>query len=87
MTTEQIKQAIADGIAEGFKNPNFHCRYSISAEDHQAQHAAMQKFIEFTGKVDNLKWSVLKKLISWMVITAFTFGLYWTGIKYHWFGG
>lgn len=81
MTSDEIKAAVEAGIRSALADPEFHCRYKISPEDHSRQHQAMEKFIVFTARLDDLKWSVMKKLIAWMVIGAFGLMLFGAAVK------
>lgn len=68
----ELAAAIEKGIRAAFTAPELHCRYQIDPEKHEQQHEALEKFIRFTGRVDDLKWSALKAAVIWFVIGAFS---------------
>ena len=81
MTEEQIRQAVIDGIKVAFSNPDFHCRYNISPNLHQQQHEALNRFIIFVGKVDDVKWAVIKKLVLYLVVGGFSIFMWGLAVK------
>jgi hypothetical protein len=68
MTPDEIKAAVSAGIAEAFKNPELHCRYRITAEQHEEDHLLMKQFARNVGKINDIKFAVLK----WIIIVVLT---------------
>lgn len=81
MTEHEIRRAIEEGVRAAFSDPTTHCRYPISPEEHQRQHEAIEKFMRFTSRVDDLKWNTLKALIVWLVIGAFSLMMFGAVVK------
>ena len=89
ITKEQIQQAITDGIAKAFRDPEMHCRYAISPDEHAAQHAALKGFMEFTERINGIKWKTAQTLVVMAVISMFTMMLFGAYVKLKvmiWFG-
>jgi len=73
MNREEIAEAISEGVrAALLENPALHCRYHIAAEQHEMDHLALQRFMTFTSRLENVKWSVFQKLIVTGLIGLFT---------------
>lgn len=80
-TLEQIKTAISEGIVEAMKNPEIHCRYAISPDEHSAQHAALKGFMEFTDRINGIKWKTAQTLIVMAVVGLFSMMLFGAYVK------
>jgi hypothetical protein len=72
ISREELAAAVEAGIRSAFQAPELHCRYQIDPDRHERQHDALEKFIKFTAKVDDLKWSAMKAAVIWFIIGAFT---------------
>jgi hypothetical protein len=77
----ELAAAVEEGIRRAFLSPELHCRYQIDPDKHERQHDALEKFIRFTGRVDELKWSALKAAVMWFVIGAFSLMMLGGAIK------
>ena len=89
MTSNEIKVAVRDAVIEVFKDPEIHCRYNITADDHSAQHEALRRFISFTDKIDGIKWKSVQTLVIISVIWLFSIFIFGAYIKLKlttWFG-
>ena len=88
MTPEQIKQAVADGVREALSvDPNLHCRYQIDPDEHQKEHEALRRFMDFTARLENIKWTIFQKIILYVVMAAFGLMVYGGIMKLKIFGG
>jgi len=66
MTSEEIQKAITEGIQGAFKNPELHCRYRITGQQHDEDHLFIRQFIVNMGKVSDIKFFVLR----WLVVAV-----------------
>ena len=95
MTNEEIKEIVSDAIKEGLaegltevlQNRQLFCRYAINPEMHDEEHAALRKFIKVMGRIEDMKWSVLQKIIIGAVGIAFALMIYGAVAKLTIFGG
>ena len=71
MTSEEIQKAITEGIQGAFKNPELHCRYRITGQQHDEDHLFIRQFIVNMGKVSDIKFFVLR----WLVVALEHFHL------------
>ncbi len=81
VTLEQIRDAISEGIAAAMANPEIHCRYVISPDEHAAQHAALKGFMEFTDKINGIKWKTAQTIVVMIVVSLFTAMLFGAYVK------
>lgn len=81
MEREELKELILEAVTQALANPANHCRYQISPEEHRLQHEALERFIQFTSRIDDLKWDVLKKLIAVVLISLFSLAMFGTAVK------
>ena len=89
MTTDEVKSIIREAIVEAFKDPEIHCRYAISPDDHMAQHEALKGFMEFTEKINGIKWKTAQTLVIMAVVSLFSLMLFGAYVKLKvmtWFG-
>lgn len=89
MTTDEVKTIIREAVVEAFKDPEIHCRYAISPDDHMAQHEALKGFMQFTEKINGIKWTTLQTLAVMMVVGLFSLMLFGAYVKLKvmtWFG-
>lgn len=77
----EISEIVRQAIIAAFKDPEIHCRYSIQPDDHSKQHEALQGFIEFTEKVNGIKWKTLQTLVVYVVMAAFGLMLFGAAVK------
>jgi len=68
VTHDEIKSAIAEGVAAAFKNSDLHCRYNITPDEHAAQHKAITEFLATMARIDGIKWEVAKKLATYAAV-------------------
>ena len=91
MTPEEIKtivaEAIKDGIAGAFADPALHCRYSISPTQHDDEHEAIRKFMKLMGRIEDMKWGIIQKLVVGILGVAFTLMVIGAAAKLKFFGG
>jgi hypothetical protein len=91
MTNEEIKEIVSDAIKEGLtevlQNKQLFCRYAINPELHDEEHAALRKFIKVMARIEDMKWSVLQKIVIGAVGIAFALMVYGAIAKLTVFGG
>jgi hypothetical protein len=87
MTHEEISMVVTDAIRAVLSDPELHCRYKFEPEKHEAEHEALRKFIKVVGRVEDIKWGVLQKLILIVVTGAFALMAYGGLMKLKLFGG
>jgi len=91
MTNEEIKtivaEAVKDGLAEVLANRELFCRYAIRPEQHDEEHQALRKFIRVMSRIEDMKWSVLQKIVIAVVGIAFSLMVYGALAKLTIFGG
>lgn len=84
---ELVKSAVSDAVKEVVATPDIHCRYKFEAVKHDEEHEAIRKFIRLMSRVEDMKWSVLQKIVIGMVGLAFTLMVYGALAKLQIFGG
>jgi hypothetical protein len=87
MTHDEISMVVTDAIRAVLSDPELHCRYKFEPEKHEAEHEALRKFIRVVGRVEDIKWGVLQKLILMIVTGAFALMVYGGIMKLKLFGG
>jgi len=84
MTSEEIQKAITEGIQDAFKNPELHCRYRITGQQHDEDHLFIRQFIVNMGKVSDIKFFVLR----WLVVAVLSVVAGWAAFGLiHKYGG
>jgi hypothetical protein len=85
--TEAVSSAVSKAIAEILKSPEIHCQYKFDADAHEHEHEALRKFIRVMSRIEDMKWSVLQKIVIGIVGAAFVLMAYGAMAKLTIFGG
>lgn len=76
MTPEEVKELISEAMTGAVRaivaSPDVHCKYRFDPTQHEAEHEAVRKFMRVMGKVDDIKWSVVQKIVIALVLGMFT---------------
>jgi hypothetical protein len=75
MTEPEIRKVVEEAVRSALSDPALHCRYQQDPEQHSIDHAAIRQFIETMGRVDDLKFGIVK----WMMISTLTLIFGWAG--------
>jgi len=78
---EEISEIVKLAVIDAFKDPELHCRYAIAPDDHSAQHEALKGFMQFTEKLNGIKWKTLQTLIVFIVMGLFGLALFGAAVK------
>ena len=78
---EEIGETVRLAVIEAFKDPELHCRYAIAPDEHSAQHEALKGFMEFTEKLNGIKWKTLQTLVAFIVLGLFGLALFGAAVK------
>lgn len=73
---EKLADIISDKINK--RKTDCDCIYNISPEDHGSHHRLIASLATMLGKIDNIKWDVIRQLVKvvmWAVIAVFLLGL------------
>jgi hypothetical protein len=87
MTHDEVSMVVTDAIRAVLSDPALHCRYKFEPEKHEAEHDALRKFIKVVGRIEDIKWGVLQKLVLIVAIGAFALMVYGGLMKLQIFGG
>jgi hypothetical protein len=87
MTQEEVAMVVTDAIRAVLSDPAIHCRYKFEPETHEAEHEALRKFIKVVGRIEDIKWGVLQKLVLLVVTGACALMVYGGLMKLKLFGG
>jgi len=78
---EEIGEIVKLAVIEAFKDPELHCRYAIAPDEHSAQHEALKGFMEFTEKLNGIKWKTAQAVVVAAVMAAFGLMLFGAAVK------
>jgi len=86
-TREEIAEIVTDAVRAVMAAPEIHCRYSFDPEKHDLEHEALRRFIRVVGRIEDVKWGTLQKLIVTLIVGAFGLMVYGGLMKLQILGG
>ena len=78
---EEISLIVRQAVTDALNDPSCRCRYNIEPETHAIQHSALKGFMEFTEKLNGIKWKTVQALIVGAVLAAFSLMLFGAVVK------
>jgi len=78
---EEISLIVRQAVTAALNDPSCRCRYNIDPDAHAIQHLALKGFIEFTEKLNGIKWKTVQALIVGAVLAAFSLMLFGAAVK------
>ena len=78
---EEISSIVRQAVTDALNDPSCRCRYNIEPDAHAAQHLALKGFMEFTDKLNGIKWKTVQALVVGAVVAAFSLMLFGAAVK------
>jgi adenosine deaminase len=78
---DQFAELVTDAIRAALADPAIHCRYNITPDKHTKQHEALQRFINFTDRIESIKWKSLQSLVIFIVLGLFSLAIFGAAVK------